>query len=203
MPNTLRDIRAALIAALALTLVACAQKEAPSAAAAEPRIPFRPDASIQDLMVNVIDHNADTLWESVAVISNAKGVEERQPRTDEEWAAVRVAAVALSEGTNLLMIPGRKVVHEGRTLQDSDVEGILKPEQIQALIDQDHIAFDSRALPLHEAALAALAAIDAKDAVKLGEVGGVIDEACEQCHTTYWYPDQKGPPAPAAGATKE
>ena len=192
-----------MIAALALSLVACAQKESPSAAAAEPKIPFRPDASIQDLMVNVIDHNADTLWESVAVISSAKGIEERQPRTDEEWAAVRVAAVALSEGTNLLMIPGRKVVHEGRKLQDSDVEGILKPEQIQALIDKDHIAFDSRALALHEAALAALAAIDAKDAVKLGEVGGVIDEACEQCHTTYWYPDQKGPSAPAAGATKE
>jgi hypothetical protein len=200
---TIRNARAALIAALALSLVACAQKESPSAAAAEPKIPFRPDASIQDLMVNVIDHNADTLWESVAVISSAKGIEERQPRTDEEWAAVRVAAVALSEGTNLLMIPGRKVVHEGRKLQDSDVEGILKPEQIQALIDKDHIAFDSRALALHEAALAALAAIDAKDAVKLGEVGGVIDEACEQCHTTYWYPDQKGPSAPAAGATKE
>ena len=200
---TIRNTRAALIAALALSLAACAQKESPSAAAAEPKIPFRPDASIQDLMVNVIDHNADTLWESVAVISSAKGIEERQPRTDEEWAAVRVAAVALSEGTNLLMIPGRKVVHEGRKLQDSDVEGILKPEQIQALIDKDHIAFDSRALALHEAALAALAAIDAKDAVKLGEVGGVIDEACEQCHTTYWYPDQKGPSAPAAGATKE
>ena len=200
---TIRNTRAALIAALALSLAACAQKESPSAAAAEPKIPFRPDASIQDLMVNVIDHNADTLWESVAVISSAKGIEERQPRTDEEWAAVRVAAVALSEGTNLLMIPGRKVVHEGKKLQDSDVEGILKPEQIQALIDKDHIAFDSRALALHEAALAALAAIDAKDAVKLGEVGGVIDEACEQCHTTYWYPDQKGPSAPAAGATKE
>jgi len=24
-------------------------------------------------------------------------------------------------------------------------------------------------------------------------VGGAIDEACEQCHTTYWYPDEKKP----------
>jgi hypothetical protein len=199
---TIRNTRATLIAALALALAACSQQQAPSSAAAEPQIPFRPDASIQDLMVNVVDHNADTLWESVAVISSEKGTEERQPRTDEEWAAVRVAAIALSEATNLLMIPGRKVVHEGKVLQDAEVEGILKAEQIQALIEKDHIAFASRALALHEAALAAVAAIDAKDVAKLSEVGGVIDEACEQCHTTYWYPDQKGPPA-ADGAKKE
>jgi len=156
-------------------------------------------------MVNVVDHNADTLWESVAVISSEKGTEERQPRTDEDWAAVRVAAIALSEATNLLMIPGRKVVHEGKVLQDADVEGILKAEQIQALIDKDHMAFASRALALHESALAALAAIDAKDVAKLSEVGGAIDEACEQCHTTYWYPDQKVPTdvAAPAGATKK
>jgi len=157
-------------------------------------------------MVNVVDHNADTLWESVAVISSEKGTEERQPRTDEDWAAVRVAAIALSEATNLLMIPGRKVVHEGKVLQDADVEGILKAEQIQALIDKDHMAFASRALALHESALAALAAIDAKDVAKLSEVGGAIDEACEQCHTTYWYPDQKVPTdvaAPADATKKE
>ena len=195
-----------MIAVLGLGLAACSQQEAPSAAAAEPPIPYRPDASIQDLMVNVVDHNADTLWESVAVISSEKGTEERQPRTDEDWAAVRVAAIALSEATNLLMIPGRKVVHEGKVLQDADVEGILKAEQIQALIDKDHMAFASRALALHESALAALAAIDAKDVAKLSEVGGAIDEACEQCHTTYWYPDQKVPTdvaAPADATKKE
>ncbi len=163
-------------------------------------MPYKPDASIQDLMVNVVDHNADTLWESVAVISSEKGTEERQPRTDEDWAAVRVAAITLSEGANLLMIPGRKVVHEGKVLQDAEVEGILKAEQIQALIDKDRVAFASRALALHQAALGALAAIDAKDAAKLSEVGGVIDEACEECHTTYWYPNQKGPSADAATA---
>jgi hypothetical protein len=202
---TICKIRSALIATAALGLAACSQQPAPSAAA-EPQMPYRPDASIQDLMVNVVDHNADTLWESVAVISSEKGIEERQPRTNEDWAAVRVAAIALSEATNLLMIPGRKVVHEGKVLQDSEVEGILKADQIQALIDKDRMAFASRALALHQAALAAVEAIDAKDVGKLSEVGGVIDEACEQCHTTYWYPDEKGPAgagAPADAAKKE
>ena len=185
--------RVALIATLALGIVACSQNSAPPAASTAQEMPYRPDASIQDLMENVVDHNADILWESVAVISSEKGVEERQPRTDAQWAEVRAAAIALSEATNLLMIPGRKVAHEGKTLQDSNVEGILKAEQIQSLIDGDRLKFASRALALHQAALAAVDAIDAKDPIKLSDVGGAIDEACEQCHTTYWYPDERKP----------
>ncbi len=185
--------RVALIATLSLGIVACSQNPAPPAASAAQEMPYKPDASIQDLMENVVDHNADILWESVAVISTEKGVEERQPRTDAEWAAVRAGAIALSEATNLLMIPGRRVVHEGKTLQDSEVEGILKADQIQSLIDGDRLKFASKALALHQAALAAVEAIDAKDPLKLSDVGGAIDEACEQCHTTYWYPDEKKP----------
>jgi hypothetical protein len=200
--------RASLVAALAsslalLALTACSQKEAAPPVTAEPSIPYRPTASIQDLMLAQIDFNADILWESVAVISTEKGTEERHPRTDEEWQTVRNHAIALMEGANLLMIPGRKVVHEGKVLQDSDVEGILKAEEIQALIDGDHAAFASRALALHDAAAGALKAIDAKDVNGLSEIGGVIDEACEQCHTKYWYPNQPLPgalPAEAAPA---
>lgn len=195
---SIRIVRAAAahaaVVTLALGLAACSQNPAPAAAAsAAPQIPFQPDASIHDLMLNVVDHNADILWESVAVISSEKGIEERMPRTDEEWAEVRSAAVTLAEATNLLMIPGRKVAHEGQVLQDSDVEGILKADQIQGLIDADHSKFASKAMALHAAALAALQAIDAKDHNKLSDVGGAIDEACEQCHTTYWYPDQQVP----------
>lgn len=201
---TIRITRAAAQAAivtLALGLVACSQNQAPpAAAAAAPAAPFQPDASIQDLMENVVDHNADILWESVAVISSEKGIEERMPRTDEDWKQVRAAAVTLAEATNLLMIPNRKVAHEGKVLQDSDVEGILKVDQIQALIDGDRSKFASKALALHAAALAALEAIDAKDHNKLSDVGGAIDEACEQCHTTYWYPDEAKPAEAAATA---
>src|SRR5690242_16583929 len=178
---------------LMLGLAACSQNQPPATAAAAPQIPFQPDASIQDLMENVVDHNADILWESVAVISSEKGIEERMPRTDEEWKVVRSAAVTLAEATNLLMIPGRKVLHEGKVLQDSDVEGILKADQIQSLIDGDHTKFASKAMALHAAALEALRAIDAKDHNKLSDVGGAIDEACEQCHTTYWYPNEQKP----------
>ena len=72
---SIRNPRAAacVVTSLMLALAACSQNPAPPPAAAAPQIPFQPDASIQDLMQNVVDHNADILWESVAVISSEKG----------------------------------------------------------------------------------------------------------------------------------
>jgi hypothetical protein len=46
---------------------------------------------------------------------------------------------------------------------------------------------------LQKQALEALGAIDAKDSKALMDAGGAIDEACEACHVTYWYPNQKTP----------
>ena len=44
--------------------------------------------------------------------------------------------------------------------------------------------------------LAAKAA-DAKDADKIFEVGETIEHACENCHKTYWYPNEVIPQFPA------
>ena len=46
------------------------------------------------------------------------------------------------------------------------------------------------------AASASLAAIDKRDANALLEAGGDLDEACENCHKRFWYPEL----AHAAGA---
>jgi hypothetical protein len=182
--------------ALSLGLSGCAQKEAAPVAAEQPQVPYRPTSSIQDLMLHVVDPNVDVLWESVAVISTEQGIEERQPRTNEDWATLRTHAVALAESANLLMIPGRKVAQADKRLQDEGTPGTLTVEEIQKLIDGDHVAFASRALALHDAALAALKAIDEKNVQALSDVGGVIDEACENCHTRYWYPTAE--PAPGS-----
>jgi hypothetical protein len=68
---------------------------------------------------------------------------------------------------------------------------------MEALINKDIPAFHMRANALHEAALAALKAIDAKERPKLFEVGEQIDQACENCHKQYWYPNEKIPPCRA------
>jgi cytochrome c556 len=150
---------------------------------------FHLTATIADLMEGQIDPSADALWDSVAFIAAKSHTEERQPHTDAEWQAVRTHAITLVEATNLLSMPGRRVKNG-----DSPVGlGELSTEEIQKRIDASHDSFAALARALQEAALRALAAIDAKDAQGLMDAGGIIDEACEACHMTYWYPNQNRP----------
>src|SRR3954470_23158627 len=73
--------------------------------------PFRLTASIRELMDSEVDPAADFIWASVASISTRAGLEERQPRTDEEWLEVRRHAITLIEASNLLVMKGRRVSH--------------------------------------------------------------------------------------------
>lgn len=145
-----------------------------------------PTATIQELMDGQVDPAADALWDSVAIIVSAAGVEERRPRSDADWKAVRLQALTLIEATNLLGIQGRRVAR-GTT---SPGPGELSPPEIQRRIDADHDGFVRFADVLRIAGQQALDAIDARDPQRLMDAGGVIDAACEACHLAYWYPAQ-------------
>lgn len=191
--------------ALVLTVLAgCNQPSAPAVqtaatpptAAAAPS-PFKLTASIQELMDSVVDPNADELWDSVATIVTKKGVEERQPRTDEEWTQQRRHAIALIESTNLLVMPGRKLVPVGGKVLDQDVQGVLTPEAGQKKLDEQHETFVGFAHALRDVGEKFIAAIDAKNTQAMMDAGAEMDEVCEGCHLTFWYPDQKIPDLPA------
>jgi hypothetical protein len=172
-----------------LAVVAACRQAAPPAAAS-PDAAFRPTATVQDLMDSMVDPNADVLWESVATIVNAKGIDERQPRTDEEWAAVRRAAITLLEATNLLLID-RPIAKAGVKSENPGIE--LGPEEIDAIRKKDPDAWIKYAHGLHDTVMPALKAIEAKDAMGLQNAGADIDVACENCHMHYWYPNDKRP----------
>ncbi len=42
-----------------------------------------------------------------------------------------------------------------------------------------------------ESSLLAMKAIDARNSEELSNAGGDIDAACESCHVTFWYPNEK------------
>jgi hypothetical protein len=153
---------------------------------------LRATATIKDIMDSIVDPSADALWDSVATVVTADGVEERAPKTDEEWAAVRRHAVQLVEASNLLLIQGRHVAKPGEKSQNQKVE--LEPEEIERLINNDRKSFTRLALGLHDAAVPAFNAIEARNARGLSDAGEGIDTACENCHLKYWYPNG-GPPS--------
>src|SRR6185312_12447908 len=122
---------------------------------------FRTTATIKDIMDSIVDPNADFLWDSVSTIVTRKGIDEKRPRTPDEWKEVRRHAIALLEATNLIIMDGRKVAHPGEKSENPGVE--LGPEDIQALIDADHATLIQRAHALHDATMKALTAIDNKN----------------------------------------
>ncbi|HEX5106925.1 MAG TPA: hypothetical protein VFV95_00700 [Vicinamibacterales bacterium] len=174
---------------LVLSLATACRQPAPDPPASPP---YLPTATIKDLMQSVVDTNADVVWLSVSTVASEKGLVETAPKTDEEWATVRHGAIALAEAANLLMMPGRHVARPGEKSETPGVE--LEPEEMEALINKDRDTWYKRAAALHDAALVALKAIEAKDADKVFQVGSQIEEACENCHSHYWYPNEKIPP---------
>jgi hypothetical protein len=124
--------------------------------------PFKPAASIPQLMEGPIAHAASVYWGSVSTVVDKDGVQEHFPRTDEEWETVWAAGLAISEAGNSLMLPGR-----GKDYGDwMRISGDLV-----------------------DAGLAGAAAAESKNPEKVLEAGERIYNVCNECHQKY-LPDE-------------
>ena len=152
---------------------------------------FRPTATVQEIMQSIIDPNIDAVWNSVATISTKAGVEERAPKSDDEWREVRQHALVVAEASNLLLMDGRNVAAKGASTSSHAVE--LSPDEVEKGIRNHRDDFVKHAHDLQAATQEAIDAIDHKDTQRLVQAGGRIDQVCEQCHVQFWYPNDKPP----------
>jgi hypothetical protein len=130
---------------------------APAASAERPRA-AAPVASTKQIMNGIVMPSAATIWDSVATIVSASGVEERMPRTDDEWAQVATSAAMLVEAANLL-VDGDRAVDQGEW---------LKMAQAMAASGEK-----------------ALKAAEARSAEGILAVGEEINTTCDACHEKY------------------
>ncbi len=161
---------------VALTAAGCSKGDIPE---------YRATSTVREVMNSVIDPSADGLWDSVEVVATFEGTVYKQPRTDDEWAALRRHAVTLVEASNLLLVPGRKVARPGESAGDPRAD--LNPEEVEARMRQAPQVWARHVHRLHDAALESVKAIDAKDVAALMSAGETLDTACESCHSEYWY----------------
>jgi hypothetical protein len=146
-------------------------------------------STIKDIMESIVDPSADALWEAVGTVVDKEGIHESFPKTPEDWRDVRRAAVRIIEGSNLLMMPGREAAPPGTK---SDAPGVeLEPDQISVLLKKDRAAFDGFAKALQALGAEALQASAAQNAPLLMDIGARMENVCESCHQTYWYPLEK------------
>ena len=50
-------------------------------------------------MTDLIDPASDNIFNAVGTVINAKGTVETEPKTDEDWAKVRIGAVTLARAS--------------------------------------------------------------------------------------------------------
>jgi hypothetical protein len=170
------------IAVVALTATACSnpsETKDTKAAAAEAKAagggtaPYVRAHSMQALMANVVDPQAQIYWRSSGSVSDGSGMKDLTPTTPEGWAAARSAAATVAEMGNLMMTP---LYTQGRgedwiPLSQAMVEIGVKAEKAAA----DH------------------------DGAAVFEIGGTMYEVCSACHQAY-PPPVKPSAAPAAPA---
>ena len=125
-------------------------------------LPFRPVASVSQLMSTMIDPAADVVWDAVGTIVTHDGEEHWEPETDEDWAAVLNGAMTLTESANLLMIGDRA----------RDQETWMRMSQ--AMVAAGQLAVE---------------AAENQDVEAIYGVGEAVYNACDSCHNLYWVGD--------------
>jgi hypothetical protein len=146
-------------------------------------------STVRDIMQSIIDPSADVLWGASGAVVDKEGIHELAPKTQEEWLEPRRAAVRIIEAGNLLMMPGREAAPVGAKSEAPGAE--LEPADITVLIKKKRKSFDAFAKALQGVGTEALRAIESKDADLLLDVGARMENVCEGCHQTFWYPQEK------------
>jgi len=130
----------------------------PPAPATEALTAAAPVATVGQLMTGMITPAAEQIWESVSVTVTASGTEEKQPRTDEEWAQLATNAALLVESSNLLL-------------------------QGDRLVDREDWPRITRAMA--DASRQTIAAANAKSPEEILKVGETLYNSCTECHAKY------------------
>jgi hypothetical protein len=193
----------ALLGGLLFLTSACSSEKpaapAPAAAAkTPPAMPqpefwgdLKPIVSVKELMHDMIDPIADNIFDSVSSVVGAKGkVVEKLPKTDDDWDKVRIGAVTLVEGANLLKIARPFAPADAPDDSAGPDATELSTAQITEKRAKDPVEWNARVEALRNVGLSALDVIKKKDAAKLWDVSDALDEACENCHRSYWYPKE-------------
>jgi len=163
------------------SVVADADQVTPSPAPLQ----YNTQVTIREIMATLIDPHADALWNSVKVVSDESGIIEYFPESDEEWQSLRQSAISIIEGSNALMMPGRAVAPPGASGIFPDYE--FTPAEVEEKLAEDRLSWIGFSRNLQDAAIELLNAVDEQDTNRLTEWGAYLDEACESCHSVYWY----------------
>ena len=152
---------------------------------------MKPLVSVKELMKYMIDPASDYIFDSVKTLIRPDGtVVEVMPKTDEDWEKLRIGAVTLAEGVYLLKVQ-RPFTPKGDVNNSVGPDATeLSPEQIAAKVNKDPVEWNARIEALRNVGLEVLDIVKKKNTKELWDASENLDEACESCHRSYWYPKE-------------
>jgi cytochrome c556 len=185
-------VGATLVFVASLCATQCRRPAGNPSATPQPLIdgPITPVVSVKELMKYMIDPVSDNIFNAVGTTVTKRGVVDVEPRTEEDWDKIRTGAVSLAEGAYLLKIR-RPFTPPGDENASTGPEAVeLSPAQITAKVERDPVEWNARIEALRNVALEALDVAKRKDVKELWDVGENLENACEACHRSYWYPGE-------------
>src|SRR6185436_4782262 len=89
------------------------QGAAPTAQSSLPKVvksgpPYRPVATVKDIMEALLEPSTEVIFDAVSPTVVGSRLE-KEPETEEEWAAIRTSALIMSEAANLLRLGRRPI----------------------------------------------------------------------------------------------
>jgi hypothetical protein len=151
---------------------------------------LKPVVSVKELMKYMIDPVADNIFNAVGSVVTKDGIVETEPKTDEDWEKIQIGAVSLAEGAYLLKVQ-RAFAPPGDLNNSTGPNPVeLSPAQITAKVERDPVEWNARIETLRNASLAVLEIVKRKDVAAMWDAGEILDQACENCHRSYWYPGE-------------
>jgi cytochrome c556 len=183
--------RAVAISVLAVSLAGCSSPKAPPTPRADALWgELKPVVSVKELMKDMIDPVADNIFDAVSIKQTAAGTVEKSPKTDEDWEKIRIGGVSLAEGVYLLKIP-RPFAPAGDLNNSTGPYAVeLSPTAIRAKVERDPVEWNARIEALRNVGLEVIDVVKRKDAKEMWDASDNLDEACEACHKSYWYPGE-------------
>ena len=168
----------------------CSLKPAPAPSPAQLWGDMKPVVSVKELMRDMLDPLADNIFDAVSIVTDRKGTVERSPTTDEDWDRIRIGAVTMAEGAYLLKVrrPWAPPGDVNNSIGPDAPE--LSPDQIQAKVEKDPVEWNARIEALRNVGLEVLDIVKRRDVNELWDASENLDQACEGCHRSYWYPGE-------------
>ena len=120
--------------------------------------PYKPVATVVQIMEGPIAHAAEVYWGSVSTIVDKDGIHENFPENDEQWEAVWSAGITIGESGNLLMMSNRA---------------------------RDNAEWMRLSSALVDTGMEAAQAAESKDPEKVLELGEKVYNVCTECHMKY------------------